>query len=133
MLQQSGCCSDPGVAAILVVAAIPDFAAIAKRTCGATAMQRRSFLATTLAAAAAGFVEPVSTLGAATSPSLGAAGPLSAPAAPLRILILGGTGFIGPHMVRYAVERGHRVTTFTRGRRQPWLFDNVWQRSDCSP
>ena len=26
---------------------------------------------------------------------------------PLRILILGGTGFIGPHQVRYAVERGH--------------------------
>jgi 2'-hydroxyisoflavone reductase len=33
-----------------------------------------------------------------------------------RILILGGTGFIGPHMVRYAVERGHEVTIFTRGR-----------------
>jgi 2'-hydroxyisoflavone reductase len=33
-----------------------------------------------------------------------------------RILILGGTGFIGPHTVRHAVERGHRVTIFTRGR-----------------
>ena len=33
-----------------------------------------------------------------------------------RILILGGTGFIGPHMVRYAVERGHQVSIFTRGR-----------------
>jgi 2'-hydroxyisoflavone reductase len=33
------------------------------------------------------------------------------------LLILGGTGFIGPHLVRLAVERGHRVTTFTRGRR----------------
>lgn len=33
-----------------------------------------------------------------------------------RILILGGTGFIGPHMVRYAVERGHTVSIFTRGR-----------------
>lgn len=38
--------------------------------------------------------------------------------APLRILVLGGTGFIGPHLVRYAVSRGHSVTTFTRGRRQ---------------
>ncbi|MGZ8414165.1 MAG: NAD-dependent epimerase/dehydratase family protein, partial [Gemmatirosa sp.] len=37
--------------------------------------------------------------------------------APLRILILGGTGFIGPHLVRHAVARGHRVTIFTRGRR----------------
>ena len=36
--------------------------------------------------------------------------------APKRLLILGGTGFIGPHMVRYAVERGHEVTIFTRGR-----------------
>ena len=33
-----------------------------------------------------------------------------------RLLILGGTGFIGPNMVRYAVERGHEVSIFTRGR-----------------
>jgi 2'-hydroxyisoflavone reductase len=41
----------------------------------------------------------------------------AAPGAAKRILILGGTGFIGPHMVRYAVERGHHVSIFTRGRR----------------
>lgn len=41
--------------------------------------------------------------------------------APLRILVLGGTGFIGPHQVRYAVARGHHVTIFTRGRRQAEL------------
>lgn len=28
----------------------------------------------------------------------------------LRILVLGGTGYIGPYQVRYAVERGHIVT-----------------------
>jgi len=39
-------------------------------------------------------------------------------AAPLNILILGGTGFTGPHQVRYAVGRGHKVTVFNRGRRQ---------------
>jgi 2'-hydroxyisoflavone reductase len=39
----------------------------------------------------------------------------SRPARPLRILILGGTGFIGPHQVRYALERGHRLTLFNRG------------------
>lgn len=40
---------------------------------------------------------------------------------PLRLLILGGTGFIGPHQVRYALARGHRVTLFNRGRRpQAW-------------
>jgi 2'-hydroxyisoflavone reductase len=33
----------------------------------------------------------------------------------LRILILGGTGFIGPHQVRYALARGHKVTLFNRG------------------
>ena len=46
----------------------------------------------------------------------------SAPAVrPLRILILGGTGFTGPHQVRYALARGHHVTLFNRGRRpQDW-------------
>jgi len=39
----------------------------------------------------------------------------------LRILILGGTGFIGPHQVRYALARGHQVTVFNRGRHpQDW-------------
>ncbi len=41
-----------------------------------------------------------------------------APAAkPLRILILGGTGFTGPHQVKYALARGHKLTLFNRGRR----------------
>ncbi|HUH12914.1 MAG TPA: NAD-dependent epimerase/dehydratase family protein [Longimicrobiales bacterium] len=44
-------------------------------------------------------------------------------AAPLRILILGGTGFLGPHLVHWAVGRGHRVSIFTRGRREPGLFE----------
>ncbi|MEO6064623.1 MAG: NAD-dependent epimerase/dehydratase family protein [Lysobacterales bacterium] len=35
----------------------------------------------------------------------------------LRILILGGTGFTGPHQVRYALARGHEVTIFNRGKR----------------
>jgi 2'-hydroxyisoflavone reductase len=40
---------------------------------------------------------------------------------PLRILILGGTGFTGPYQVRYALGRGHRLTLFNRGRRpQHW-------------
>ena len=40
-------------------------------------------------------------------------------AKPLRILILGGTGFTGPFQVRYAVERGHKVTVFNRGKTHP--------------
>jgi len=38
---------------------------------------------------------------------------------PLRILILGGTGFTGPYQVRYALSRGHQVTTFNRGKTHP--------------
>ncbi|MDC8014778.1 NAD-dependent epimerase/dehydratase family protein [Tahibacter soli] len=41
----------------------------------------------------------------------------AAPGKPLRILILGGTGFTGPHQVRYALARGHKVTLFNRGKR----------------
>lgn len=44
---------------------------------------------------------------------------------PLRILILGGTGFIGPHQVRYAVTRGHHVTLFNRGQSNPGLFKGL--------
>jgi nucleoside-diphosphate-sugar epimerase len=40
-------------------------------------------------------------------------------AKPLRILILGGTGFTGPFQVRYALARGHKVTTFNRGKTHP--------------
>ncbi len=43
----------------------------------------------------------------------------------LRLLILGGTGFTGPHQVRYAVARGHQVTVFNRGRRAGVLPDGV--------
>jgi nucleoside-diphosphate-sugar epimerase len=38
--------------------------------------------------------------------------------APLRVLILGGTGNIGPYHVRAAVARGHRVAVFSRGATQ---------------
>ena len=43
-------------------------------------------------------------------------------AKPLNLLILGGTGFIGPHQVEYAIKRGHKVTLFNRGRTNPGLF-----------
>jgi 2'-hydroxyisoflavone reductase len=46
------------------------------------------------------------------------------PGRPVRILILGGTGFTGPFQVRYALERGHEVTLFNRGRRtMDWPAD----------
>ena len=45
--------------------------------------------------------------------------------APLRILILGGTGFVGPNQVRSAVARGHEVTLFNRGVSNPGLFPDL--------
>ena len=42
----------------------------------------------------------------------------------LRILILGGTGFTGPYQVRYALSRGHKVTTFNRGKTHPGEVPN---------
>lgn len=41
---------------------------------------------------------------------------------PLDILILGGTGFLGPHQVEPALARGHRITLFNRGRSAPGLY-----------
>jgi 2'-hydroxyisoflavone reductase len=78
---------------------------------------RREFLKTTSSAA----------LLAGVSPALLRATSLLGPAAvaPLDILVLGGTGFIGPHLVRHAVARGHRVTIFTRGRHDADLPDPV--------
>jgi 2'-hydroxyisoflavone reductase len=40
----------------------------------------------------------------------------------LRVLILGGTGFIGPHLVRAVLARGHTPVLFNRGRTQPEMF-----------
>ncbi len=42
-------------------------------------------------------------------------------AKPLSVLVLGGTGFIGPHLVRLLASRGHKVSIFTRGRRDAEL------------
>jgi 2'-hydroxyisoflavone reductase len=38
---------------------------------------------------------------------------------PKRILLLGGTGFIGPHLVHAALTQGHQVSMLNRGRRAP--------------
>ncbi|MGV3515790.1 NAD-dependent epimerase/dehydratase family protein [Luteitalea sp.] len=71
-------------------------------------MTRREFLGTTLAVAAT-----------TTLPTSSRA------AAPLKVLVLGGTGFLGPHTVRRLQERGHTVTLFNRGRTNPGLFPDI--------
>ena len=43
----------------------------------------------------------------------------------MRVLILGGTLFLGRHLVEAALERGHEVTLFNRGRTNPELFPEV--------
>jgi 2'-hydroxyisoflavone reductase len=51
--------------------------------------------------------------------------PAREPGAPMKILILGGTGFLGPHFVRDALGRGHEVTLFNRGKTNPHLFPEL--------
>ena len=43
----------------------------------------------------------------------------SAYAVAMRILILGGTGFLGPHLIDLALAKGWQVTTFNRGKTDP--------------
>jgi 2'-hydroxyisoflavone reductase len=43
----------------------------------------------------------------------------------MKLLILGGTRFLGRHLVESALGRGHEVTMFNRGRLNPELFPEV--------
>src|SRR6266700_7445087 len=43
----------------------------------------------------------------------------------MRILVLGGTQFVGRQVVDAALERGHDVTLFNRGQTRPELFSGV--------
>ncbi len=89
------------------------------------ATSRRTFL-TSSALAALGLNIRCATEGGAGRQASNPPDPRPQPEAkPLRILILGGTGFIGPPEVRYALARGHRVTLFNRGKTNPTLFPDV--------
>jgi 2'-hydroxyisoflavone reductase len=74
---------------------------------------RRSFLGSLAAAGAA-------------APLLGAL-PATPNPAPQKILVLGGTGFLGPHFVRLARANGHTITLFNRGKSNPGLFADIEQ------
>ena len=43
----------------------------------------------------------------------------------MRILIIGGTRFLGRHLVESALARGHEVTLFNRGKTNPDLFPQL--------
>ncbi|MDX2086966.1 MAG: NAD-dependent epimerase/dehydratase family protein [Kofleriaceae bacterium] len=82
-------------------------------------IDRRSFLTGSLAALAA--------CGSKASPTT-ASDPRPAPTAkpePRSILVLGGTGFLGPHVIDVAVARGHTVTMFNRGKTRPGLYPEL--------
>ncbi len=75
-------------------------------------VSRRDFIAWSAAATAL----------AATGLDLAAA---PAKPSPKKILILGGTGFLGPATIEIAQARGHQVTLFNRGKTRPNLFPGV--------
>jgi len=82
------------------------------------------------AAAAGALVACAGPMGASGTPATGAAtgpGPGPAPSGPrpMKLLILGGTVFLGPELVEAAQARGHEVTLFNRGKTRPGLFPDV--------
>ncbi|MBK8099621.1 MAG: NAD-dependent epimerase/dehydratase family protein [Planctomycetes bacterium] len=70
-------------------------------------------------------------LGVAAAASAGLALPrgrqIVSPAriAPMHILVLGGTAFLGPPFVRAALANGHKVTLFNRGKTNPGMFPDL--------
>ncbi len=72
-------------------------------------MQRREFVLSALGAAVAGALLPT----------------VLRAEQPLRILVLGGTRFLGPHMAEYALARGHTLTFFNRGKTNPGVLPSV--------
>ncbi len=87
---------------------------------------RRDFLRTGMAAGGTLALG----LGPGYPPAAGLEGavPRQAPHRSLRILILGGTGFLGPHQVHQALGRGHSVTIFPRGRPEPTVHASDFGR-----
>jgi 2'-hydroxyisoflavone reductase len=53
---------------------------------------------------------------------------LAQPPRAIRLLILGGTSFLGPFQIKYALDRGHTVSTFNRGRTVPKVHPEIFDR-----
>jgi 2'-hydroxyisoflavone reductase len=94
-------------------------------------ISRRDFLkssawvASALGLGACAPVSPVAGPGPATPTQPEVAPKAEAKQGPKKILILGGTGFLGPELVEAAQVRGHTLTLFNRGKTRPTLFPNV--------
>ncbi len=88
-------------------------------------ISRRDWLKGAAAAAVFGCSRKHDAPGAASpAPSAGKDAAVT-PARPKRILVLGGTGFVGPPLVEIARARGHKITLFNRGKTNPGLFPDV--------
>jgi 2'-hydroxyisoflavone reductase len=92
---------------------------------------RRDFVRTSLVAGGSLVLGPTGALASDALTPLEAGGPVEpgekAPK-PLKILILGGTSFLGPYQLHHALERGHEVSIFTRGQTQPTIHTEDFQR-----
>jgi 2'-hydroxyisoflavone reductase len=94
-------------------------------------MTRRDLIQATLSLSLlplAGCAPPPAPAAAVAEPAPSGAG--AAPKAPEQprkkaILILGGTGFLGPQLVEAAQSRGHTLTLFNRGKTKPTLFPDI--------
>jgi 2'-hydroxyisoflavone reductase len=76
-------------------------------------MDRRDFIKRSFMASAASVCSPLFSTCAL------------ADASPKRILVLGGTRFLGPALVEAAIAEGHTVTLFNRGVTNPDMFPNL--------
>ena len=81
-------------------------------------IDRRQFLATTSALAVSPLLSRIA----------------QRPHASLRLLVLGGTNFLGPAIVECAQKQGHDVSLFNRGLTNPRLFPDIEKlRGDRNP
>ncbi|WP_111684463.1 NAD-dependent epimerase/dehydratase family protein [Winogradskyella tangerina] len=80
---------------------------------------RRKFLKNSMALGLTSLIDPF---------SLEASSGLIQQDKKLKILILGGTSFLGPHQISYALNRGHEVTTFTRGKTVPKIHADLFSK-----
>ena len=61
----------------------------------------------------------------AALPGRACSGPQARGGGALKILFMGGTGFIGPHMVQALLDQGHQLTLFNRGKSNPGIFGDL--------
>jgi 2'-hydroxyisoflavone reductase len=88
-------------------------------------IDRRHFVLGSLATGVAAACGASADRGPAAGPAPTPVAKAAPPPAKKSILVLGGTGFLGPHVVTAALARGHTVTLFNRGKTHPGLFPGV--------